>query len=166
MEPHRQHLPLLSKVRASIKTRAAAQIVRRPLFLFGRCVFCCQIVETIELRCHLPQQLCLRSVLQTVLQCRKDAEHLVCKSQLFSYMSKNVFYCRVMGSRNGKQAVFIAGYVHSPMHQPILPVLWSKLWSNPNEVSPQTKKNPTISNVKSLDFWSSRAEQIRTFFLR
>ena len=40
--------------------------------------------------------------------------------------------------------------------------LWSKLWSKPNEVIPQTK-NPTISNMKSLDLWSSRAGQIRTF---
>ena len=36
--------------------------------------------------------------------------------------------------------------------------LWSKLWSNPDEVSPQTKKNPTISNVKSLDLWSEWRE--------
>ena len=28
------------------------------------------------------------------------------------------------------------------------------------------QKSPTISNVKSLDFWSSKAGQIRTFFLR
>ena len=28
------------------------------------------------------------------------------------------------------------------------------------------QKNPTISNVKSLDLWSSRAGQIQTFFLR
>ena len=32
--------------------------------------------------------------------------------------------------------------------------------------SAHKQKNPTISNVKSLDFWSSRAGQIRTFFLR
>ena len=35
--------------------------------------------------------------------------------------------------------------------------LWSKLWSKPNEVIPQTK-NPTISNVKSLDLWSEWRE--------
>ena len=28
------------------------------------------------------------------------------------------------------------------------------------------QKNPTISNVKSLDLWSSKTGQIRTFFLR
>ena len=35
--------------------------------------------------------------------------------------------------------------------------LWSKLWSKPNEVIPQTK-NPTISNMKSLDLWSEWRE--------
>ena len=35
--------------------------------------------------------------------------------------------------------------------------LLSKLWSKPNEVSPQTKK-PTISNVKSLVLWSEWRE--------
>ncbi len=35
-----------------------------------------------------------------------------------------------------------------------------------NQMRPAYKqKNPTISNVKSLDLWSSRAGQIRTFFL-
>ena len=31
--------------------------------------------------------------------------------------------------------------------------------------SAHKQKNPTISNVKSLDLWSSKTGQIRTFFL-
>ena len=67
----------------------------------------------------------------------------------------------LFAEQNGFSAPLTAG-IRQAVDQIKSLALWSKLWSKPNEVSPQTK-NPTISNVKSLDLWSSRTGQIRTF---